>query len=156
MAAPLIVAGAKVAGKVIAKKVAAKQAAKIAAKKVAQQAGKKVATEGAKKVAGKKVAGQTTKGMWQKAKNITDKVDRAQEIKDSLTPEEKEDKQKKPSVYKKNIVNKFLGNESTPEDQEKAKEEKPQKFDWKKMFDSASNKSESQSKSQSTGEKATF
>lgn len=156
MAAPLIVAGAKVAAKVAAKKIAAKQAAKIAAK----QAGKKIASEGAKKVAAqsaKKVASkQATGSSWQKAKKIMDKMDRAQEVKDSLTPEKKEEEKKKPSVYKKNLLNRFLGDKPDKEgSQEVAKEKKPEKFDWKKIFDSSA-KTEESSEKQSTGDKMTF
>lgn len=148
MAAPLIVAGAKVAAKVAAKKIAAKQAAKIAAK----QAGKKIASEGAKKVASKQATGSS----WQKAKKIMDKMDRAQEIKDSLTPEKKEEEKKKPSVYKKNLLNRFLGDKPDKEgSQEVAKEKKPEKFDWKKIFDSSA-KTEESSEKQSTGDKMTF
>jgi len=129
MAAPLIVAGAKVAGKAIAKKVAAKQAAKIAAKKVATKAGTKIAEKGTQKVAQKTVASKLNQ-----AKNIYNKAEKIQDIHDTLTPEKKEEE--KP-VYKKNILNRFLGNQPQQKDKENINIDKkgiPEKFNWRKTF----------------------
>jgi len=139
MAAPLIVAGAKVAGKAIAKKLAQKAAAKaaqkgaqVAAKKVGQKAGEQLVKKGTEK------AVKTSANKLTQAKNIYNKVEKARDIKDQLTPQKKEREEKEPPRKNRWFIDRFLPPEQAKKDREKInikKEDAPKKINWLKTFE---------------------
>ncbi len=135
MPAPLVVAGAKVAGKAIAKKVAAKQAAKMTAKaaakktaegvakKTAQKVGGEAVKSGAKNIPIKRPPSKFTQG-YRQARNISDKVDQAQDLVDTVRP--KKDEQQKP-VKKQTFLDRVFNKQ---EDQSAS----TNKFNYRRTF----------------------
>lgn len=149
MAAPLIVAGAKIAGKAIAKKIAAKQVAKVAAKKAAegvakktaQKVGTEVAKKGAKNIAIKRPAGNLAQ-KYKQGKNINDKIQRAQDLKDSLTPDDQQEDAPQQPIQKPNFLDRVLSKGQTSSSKD-PKEATPKKFDYRNTFnDKAQSKNE--------------
>jgi len=123
MAAPLIVAGAKVAGKAVAKKVLAKKAAGVAAK----QAGKQVVKKGTQKLSSNAV-----KGRLNSFKRTYDKTRKTKDLKDKITPEQEEEREKD----NRTLLDRFLKKEKG-RTESKEKVPSPEKKTSKLVFRSA-------------------
>lgn len=135
MPAPLIAAGVAVAKKVAAKqvaKVAAKKAAEGVAKKTAQKVGTEVAKRGAKNIAIKRPTGNLAQ-KYKQGKNISDKVQQAQDIQDNLNPEEQPENKPGRPPQKANMLDRLFSKGQTNLSKD-PNDTTPRKFDYRNTF----------------------